>query len=108
MNNRHALEHAERNETGRFQASRMPNLPSAWWQKLLRVSRRAPKRLRLCETLPLGERRFVAVIEFEDSRFLVGGTSSSLVLLAQLNRGEDGMHSLPVAASPAASGEEFA
>ena len=56
------------------------------WERMARVSRRAPKRLRLCESLPLGERRFVAVIEFEQSRFLVGGTSSSLVLLADLGR----------------------
>jgi flagellar biogenesis protein FliO len=56
------------------------------WERMARVSRRPPKRLRLCESLPLGERRFVAVIEFEQSRFLVGGTSSSLVLLADLGR----------------------
>jgi flagellar biogenesis protein FliO len=53
------------------------------------MSRRLPRRLRLCESLPLGERRFVAVIEFEESRFLVGGTSSSLVLLANLGRHGD-------------------
>jgi flagellar biogenesis protein FliO len=51
---------------------------------MLRLSGRAPRRLRLCESLPLGERRFVAVVEFERSRFLVGGTSGSLVLLATL------------------------
>jgi len=39
----------------------------------------------LCESLPLGERRFVAVVEFEQKRFLVGGTSASLVLLAHLD-----------------------
>ena len=55
------------------------------WRRLgLRVVGRAPKRLRLCESLPLGERRFVAVVEFEASRFLVGGTASSLVLLSRL------------------------
>lgn len=57
---------------------------TALWESLLRLSRRAPKRLRLCESLPLGERRFVAVVEFERARFLVGGTSSSLVLLSRL------------------------
>jgi flagellar biogenesis protein FliO len=56
----------------------------AFWQRTLRLSRRAPRRLRLCESLPLGERRFVAVVEFEESRFLVGGTPSSLVLLSRL------------------------
>jgi hypothetical protein len=62
-------------------------------QQILRLSRlclsrRKPRRLRLCESLPLGERRFVAVVEFERSRFLVGGTSGSLVLLARLGSGQ--------------------
>jgi len=59
-------------------------LARAWWQRVLRLGRRPPRRLRLCENLPLGERRFVAVVEFEQSRFLVGGTPASLVLLARL------------------------
>ncbi len=54
------------------------------WNRTLRLSRRTPKTLRLCESLPLGERRFVAVVEFERKRFLVGGTSSSLVLLSRM------------------------
>jgi flagellar biogenesis protein FliO len=55
-----------------------------WWERLLRFGRRSPKRLRLCESLALGDRRFVAVVEFDCARFLVGGTPSSLVLLSQL------------------------
>jgi flagellar biogenesis protein FliO len=54
------------------------------WQRVLRLSRGAPRRLRLCESLPLGDRRFVAVVEFDQERFLVGGTPSSLVLLSRL------------------------
>jgi flagellar biogenesis protein FliO len=56
----------------------------ALWERILRLSRRAPRRLRLCESLALGERRFVAVVEFEAARFLVGGTPSSVVLLSRL------------------------
>jgi flagellar biogenesis protein FliO len=56
----------------------------ALWERVLRLSRRPPRRLRLCESLALGERRFVAVVEFEAARFLVGGTPSSLVLLSRL------------------------
>jgi flagellar biogenesis protein FliO len=58
-------------------------LQAGWWRRILGL-RRTTRRLRLCETLSLGERRFVAVVEFERARFLVGGTSASLVLLAQL------------------------
>ena len=60
----------------------------ALWGKLQRFSRRAPRRLRLCESLPLGERRFVAVVEFDRTRFLLGGTPSSLVLLSRLSDGD--------------------
>lgn len=55
-----------------------------FWERVLRLRRRAPRRLRLCESLALGERRFVAVVEFEAERFLVGGTPSSMVLLSRL------------------------
>lgn len=56
----------------------------AWSSRLLRLGRPIPRRLRLQETLALGERRFVAVLEFDGARFLLGGTASSLVLLARL------------------------
>jgi hypothetical protein len=61
----------------------------ALWQQLIEVGRRRPKSLRVCETLSLGDRRFVAVVAYEHSRFLLGGTSGSLVLLARLEDGAD-------------------
>ena len=54
------------------------------WKQLLRMKRGRPRSLRLCESLPLGDRRFVAVVEYEQTRFLIGGTSGSLILLAEL------------------------
>jgi hypothetical protein len=56
----------------------------ALWKCVLGLNLRAPRRLRLCESVALGERRFVAVVEYDAARFLVGGTSSSLVLLSRL------------------------
>ena len=50
---------------------------------------KAPRRLRLCESLNLGEKRFVAVIEFETERFLVGGGAASVSLLARLGESPD-------------------
>jgi len=76
------------------------------WQRILRLSRRAPRRLRLCESLPLGERRFVAVVEFEESRFLVGGTSASLVLLARLENAASQVPSSLARERSEISGEE--
>jgi flagellar biogenesis protein FliO len=71
-------------ETLRISAGAMGQRVAGLWERVLRLGRREPKRLRLCESLPLGERRFVAVVEFEAARFLVGGTPSSLVLLSRL------------------------
>jgi flagellar biogenesis protein FliO len=50
----------------------------------VQVRRSAPKSLRLRDSLALGERRFVAVVECERERFLIGGASSSVVLLSRL------------------------
>jgi Flagellar biosynthesis protein, FliO len=63
---------------------RLKALAGAIWQNALRLPRRVPRRLRLCESLPLGEHRFVAVVELDGEGFLLGGTSASLVLLARL------------------------
>lgn len=46
--------------------------------------KRSRRELRLRETLSLGERRFVAVVEYENSRFLIGGGASSVGLLTRL------------------------
>jgi flagellar biogenesis protein FliO len=64
-----------------------------WWRRIARLGHSRPRHLRLAETLPLGDRRFVAVIEFDGARFLLGGTASSLVLLARLEDAENGMSS---------------
>ncbi len=58
------------------------------WQWVQRaVKPRKARRLRVCETLSLGERRFLAVIEFDRQEFLVGGSGNSLSLLARLHEG---------------------
>ncbi len=43
--------------------------------------RGAKRRLRLRETLPLGERRFLAIVEFHGKELLLGGTANSITLL---------------------------
>ncbi len=54
----------------------------------VRVSRK-PRRLRLCESLSLGEKRMVAVIQYDGQQFLVGGGAASLSLLARLGEAPD-------------------
>jgi len=46
---------------------------------------RSEHRLRLSETLSLGEKRFLAVVQFQQQEFLVGGTGNSIALLARLD-----------------------
>ena len=46
---------------------------------------RSARRLRLSETLSLGEKRFLAVVQFQQQEFLVGGTGNSIALLARLD-----------------------
>jgi hypothetical protein len=43
------------------------------------------KRLRVAETVSLGEKRFVAIVCVEGREFLIGGGSSGVSLLAQLS-----------------------
>ena len=75
--------------------SRLPR--SGWGERCLAIlrritarviilQRRPARRLRICETLSLGEKRFVAVIRFERQQFLVGGTSNSVAVLARLGQ----------------------
>lgn len=52
-------------------------------------ARRSHRSLQVKESAGLGERRFVAVVQFERQRFLVGGGPGSVTLLAQLADGEE-------------------
>lgn len=57
-----------------------------WLQaRVWRWRSRPQPQLRLCESLALGEHRFVSVIEFDTAKFLVGGTGNSLAILAVLS-----------------------
>ena len=58
---------------------------SPWGGKLRRAGRE--RRLRLQETLPLGEQRFLAIVEFHGRDLLIGGTAHSITLLEAVERG---------------------
>jgi flagellar biogenesis protein FliO len=45
---------------------------------------RRERNLRVCETLSLGSRGFLAVVRYEKQKFLVGGTNQSIAMLAEL------------------------
>lgn len=57
---------------------------SAWaWFKTSYASS-ATKRLRVAETISLGEKRFVAILHVDGCEFLIGGGTSGISLLAQV------------------------
>ena len=67
--------------------------PARLWSTLQTVIRtlgkraravRPARKLRVCEAVPLGDKRFVAVVQFEQTRFLIGGATNSIVLLTRL------------------------
>ncbi len=64
-------------------------IQGSWWQRVLLALRRRglgarTRRLRLCETLSLGDRRFVALIQVDRREYLIGASSTQVQLLAQL------------------------
>lgn len=68
-----------------------------WLQK--RAVLRATKQLRVSETVSLGEKRFVAILQVENRKFLIGGGASSVALLTQLDAQSE-TASTPVASMP--------
>jgi len=65
-------------------------LAQGWnWAQQKFKSHQVRKRLRVCETVSLGEKRFVAVIQVDGEQFLVGGSSSSVSTLAHLERSRE-------------------
>ncbi len=80
-------------------AEKSPSLPSiADWSQILlgrawdllkwilqrARAQQARKNLRVCETVSLGEKRFVAIVQVDEERFLIGGSSGAVSLLTRL------------------------
>ena len=58
----------------------------AWLQEKQRAHQ--AKTLRLEETISLGQKRFVAVVQVSGERYLVGGGATDISLLAKLDKAE--------------------
>jgi flagellar biogenesis protein FliO len=59
------------------------------WKWLTRCSRGVlargvSRRLKVAETVSLGEKRFISILQVDGEQFLVGGSASNVVLLARL------------------------
>jgi len=47
-------------------------------------TQRSAKAMRLCETISLGDKRFLAIVQVDEERILIGGSASSVALLTRL------------------------
>jgi len=45
---------------------------------------RNAKAMRLCETISLGDKRFLAIVQVDEERILIGGSASTVALLTRL------------------------
>lgn len=64
-------------------------LSQLWiWIQAKKMARSQPRRLQVVETVSLGEKRFVAVVQVDSLQFLIGGGPTAVSLLAQLNGAE--------------------
>ena len=71
----------------------------------LGVGNTAPKQLQVVETLPLGEKRFVAILNAEGRKFLIGGGASGVSLLTQLDDANDSLEEMDAITDLPESGE---
>jgi flagellar biogenesis protein FliO len=66
--------------------SRTGLLSRAWgWLHARNATRSNTRRLRVAETVSLGEKRFVAVVQVDGRHFLLAGGPTNIALLAQLD-----------------------
>jgi hypothetical protein len=80
---------------------RLTSLARAWSWLHSRCALSATKRLRVSETVSLGEKRFVALVCVEGREFLIGGGSAGVSLLSALG-------TTPAAASEQRAGKNTA
>lgn len=64
-------------------------LVRAWAWLHTKYAQSATKRLRVVETVTLGEKRFVSIVSVEGREFLIGGGTSGVALLAALGSAQE-------------------
>ncbi len=88
-------------ELGRFGATASPRaipqsalildaiakIRMAWrWVERKRAMQLTSRRLRVAETISLGDKRFVSILQVDGAQFLIGGSATSVQLLACLDK----------------------
>jgi flagellar biogenesis protein FliO len=88
----HALPFSDLANEASLSSLRNPTglLSRAWeWIRTRRMTRTSDRRLRVAETVSLGEKRFVAVVQVDGRHFLLAGGPTNIALLAQLDTKQD-------------------
>jgi hypothetical protein len=63
------------------------SIASAWkWLAQKRTAQISSRRLKVAETVSLGEKRFVSILQVDGTNFLLGGAAGSVSLLAILDK----------------------
>jgi hypothetical protein len=71
----------------------------------LKVRGAAPKQLSVLETVSLGEKRFAAILQADGRRYLIGGGTTNVTLLAQLDETTESIDDLETLAEMTESSE---
>jgi hypothetical protein len=71
---------------GLTQKRALGGLTRAWSWLHSKYHYTATKRMRVSETVSLGEKRFLALVNIEGREFLIGGAASNVSMLAQLEK----------------------
>ena len=58
------------------------------WLERKRTQQLASRRIRVSDTVSLGEKRFVSIVQVDGVQFLIGGSAGGVSLLAKLDRQE--------------------
>jgi len=76
-----------REVTKKKRADPKPSIVGRWLGDLIhgRLKFVQEKKLRVVETVSLGEKRFVTILQVEGRKLLIGGSSSNVALLASLD-----------------------
>jgi len=65
-------------------------LRKAWrWLERKRTQQISSRRLRVAETISLGEKRSVSIVQVDGAQYLIGCSTASVQLLAVLERNDD-------------------
>ena len=68
-------------------------MQGAWrWLEQKRSERLVTRRLRVAETISLGEKRFVSILQVDGVQMLIGGSAAGVQLLAMLDNQESSPH----------------